>query len=102
MKLIIDVDEKLVCEGFERTFTEEERNILIRAIGNGVEYVEPKKGKKDNPTNGDMIKTMFPNALRSDYIENDMTVIYLQDENESEMVVPEDWWNAPYKEGDEE
>ena len=45
MKLIIDVDEKLVCEGFERTFTEEERDILIRAIGNGVEYVEPKKGE---------------------------------------------------------
>ena len=45
MKLIIDVDKKLVCEGFERTFTEEERDILIRAIGNGVEYVEPKKGE---------------------------------------------------------
>ena len=38
MKLIIDVDEKLVCEGFERPFTEEERNILIRAIGNGRTY----------------------------------------------------------------
>ena len=38
MRLIIDVDEKLVCEGFERNFTEEERNILIRAIGNGTPY----------------------------------------------------------------
>lgn len=35
IKLIIEVDENLVCEGFERPFTEEERNILIRAIGNG-------------------------------------------------------------------
>ena len=35
MKLIIDVDEKLVCEGFERHFTEEEKDILIRAIGHG-------------------------------------------------------------------
>ena len=34
MRRIIDVDEKLVCEGFERNFTEEERDILIRAIGN--------------------------------------------------------------------
>ena len=34
MKLLIDVDEKLVCEGFVRNFTEEERDILIRAIGN--------------------------------------------------------------------
>ena len=38
MELIINVDEKLVCEGFERPFTEEERNILIRAIGNGRPY----------------------------------------------------------------
>ena len=35
MKLIINVPEKLICEGFERHFTEEEKNILIRAIGNG-------------------------------------------------------------------
>lgn len=38
MQMIIDVDEKLVCEGFERPLTEEERDILIRAIGNGRSY----------------------------------------------------------------
>lgn len=38
MQMIIDVPEKLVCEGFERPFTEEERDILIRAIGNGRSY----------------------------------------------------------------
>jgi len=35
MKLIIDIPEELTCEGFERPFTEEEKNILIKAIGNG-------------------------------------------------------------------
>jgi len=35
MQIVIDVPEKLVCEGFERPFTEEEKNILIKAIGNG-------------------------------------------------------------------
>lgn len=50
-------------------------------------------------TNGEVMKAVFPNALRSDYIENDMLILYLQDENESEMVVPEDWWNAPYQKG---
>lgn len=35
MRLIIDIPEKLVCEGFERLFTEEEKNTLIKAIGNG-------------------------------------------------------------------
>jgi hypothetical protein len=34
MQIVIDVPEKLVCEGFERPFTEEEKNILIKAIGN--------------------------------------------------------------------
>lgn len=38
MQMIIDVDEKLVCEGFERPFTEEEKATLIRAIGNGRSY----------------------------------------------------------------
>ena len=35
MQIVINVPEKLACEGFERPFTEEERNILIKAIGNG-------------------------------------------------------------------
>lgn len=52
MKLIIDVDEKLVCEGFERRFTEVERDILIRAIGRGVplhidEIIEELESRKD-------------------------------------------------------
>ena len=47
MKLIIDVDEKLVCEGFERTFTEEERDTLIRAIGNGTPYEERPQGERE-------------------------------------------------------
>lgn len=45
MKMIINVDEKLICEGFERTFTKEERDILIRAIGNGTPYKERPKGE---------------------------------------------------------
>ena len=36
MQIVINVPEKLACEGFERPFTEEERNILIKAIGNGI------------------------------------------------------------------
>jgi len=48
MKLIIDIDEKLACEGFERIFTEEERDILIRAIGNGTPYEERPQGGVNN------------------------------------------------------
>ena len=35
MQIVIDIPEKLACEGFERPFTEEEKNVLIKAIGNG-------------------------------------------------------------------
>jgi len=45
MKLLIDVDEELVCKGFEQPLTEEERDILIRAIGNGKSYEERPKGE---------------------------------------------------------
>lgn len=51
--------------------------------------VEPKKGKKDNPTNGDMIKAMFPDGIPKDVawtLQGDKGI---------------DWWNAPYKRGEE-
>ena len=35
MHIVIDIPEELAYEGFERPFTEKEKNILIKAIGNG-------------------------------------------------------------------
>ena len=35
IELVIKIPEKLAYEGFERPFTEDEKHILIRAIGNG-------------------------------------------------------------------
>lgn len=35
MQIVINVPGELACEGFERPFTEEEKNILIKTIGNG-------------------------------------------------------------------
>jgi len=40
IKLIITVPEDVVCKGFEQPLTEEERQTLIRAIGNGTLYKE--------------------------------------------------------------
>lgn len=52
-----------------------------------------------NLTNGDVIKAMFPDAIKSNYVESDLVMqdyvtIYLGD---YEMRVSYDWWNAPYK-----
>lgn len=53
----------------------------------------------EGATNGDMIKTMFPDAMKSNYIESgldmkDYVTIYIGD---YEMRVAYDWWVAPYK-----
>lgn len=53
----------------------------------------------DNCTNWDMIKAMFPDAIKSNYVESDLVMqdyvtIYLGD---YEMRVSYDWCNAPYK-----
>lgn len=57
MKLIIDVPEEIVKKGFEGPLTDEERMIIIRAVGNAVSYEERLRGKWvkifENPfTNG--------------------------------------------------
>ena len=43
MQIMIEIPEKLACEGFERSFTEEEKNILIKAIGNGTPLPNGRK-----------------------------------------------------------
>ena len=40
MKLIIDAPDEVVEKGFEGPLTDEERQTLIRAIGNGIPYEE--------------------------------------------------------------
>lgn len=45
MKLIIDAPDEIVEKGFEGPLTDEERQILIRAIGNGTLYKERPRGE---------------------------------------------------------
>lgn len=40
MKLIIDVPEEIVKKGFEGPLTDEERMVIIRAVGNAIPYKE--------------------------------------------------------------
>lgn len=55
----------------------------------------------EDATNGDVIKAMFPKAWGSDYIDifNKFT-LYIDDDHELEVDI--DWWNAPYKKEVEE
>lgn len=47
-------------------------------------------------TNGDVIKALFPNAWKSNYIDSgNKCTLYIDDDYELEVDI--DWWKAPYK-----
>lgn len=50
----------------------------------------------ENPTNGDMIKAMFPNIN----IEEGSKYVLLKSECDN-VAIWNSWWNAPYKKGEE-
>ena len=64
---------------------------LYNAVENGTPLPE-------NPTNGDMIKAMFPNMMDSCWKYKK----YLSDicGDYTAIEYTEDWWNAPYKGGE--
>lgn len=86
-KVVIDIPDrkyKTIQEGMYAGILDGE---MYKAIKNGT--VLP-----DNPTNGDMIKAMFP--------EVEVTYNGFLVEVELEafgFTVKEDWWNSPYKGG---
>lgn len=58
-----------------------------------------------NPTNGDIIKTLFPETLI--YVDTALKMVWFciyedkQDEDfDKHITFPLDWWNAPYKKGE--
>lgn len=65
---------------------------LLREAADTIEQLSAKVRKEngfifpDNPTNGDVIKAMFPNI----------------DTNFSNVIDLNLWWKAPYKDGDTE
>ena len=84
MKLIIDIPEE-TKQAFDRANNDDinfcfydYNSVVGKAIKNGIVIL-------DNPTNGDVIKAMFPDIPRTLewHIQN---------------VTDDDWWNAPYRE----
>ena len=55
--------------------------------------------EKQIQTNGDMIKTMFPNCEQKEHMNNGYFEMYFDNNlrNASYMRVSKAWWNAPYK-----
>lgn len=66
MKLIIDVPDEIVKKGFEGPLSDEERQILIRAIGNGTSYEEPQGDSISRENLKEQIKTEIANVPKPD------------------------------------
>lgn len=57
---------------------------------------------KEKPTNGDVIKALFPDVHITDHFELATpigNVIYVRLNKHQEMRVQQKWWDAPYKGG---
>ena len=56
----------------------------------------------DNPTNGDVIKAIFPDAKITEYLDLVQVEIIVKGLNLVEIECDINWWNAPYKRGTDE
>lgn len=91
MKILIDIPQEM----FKATQTYYSDNTTRLSMKSCIEKIANGTPIPDNATNGDVIKAMFPNAWRSNYIDSDnKCTLYIDD---YELEVDIDWWNAPYK-----
>ena len=67
MQILIDISEEVKDDFIKRGL---QKGVVAQIIENGIMI-------PDNPTNGDIIKALYPNAK---------TIVY-----------DAEWWNAPYK-----
>lgn len=97
MQIVIDIPDNMqdMCQWHKDgicALTGIEVDMIAEAIAKGMTF-------PDNATNGDVIKALFPDSelnKESDYVY--LTIsrgVYLEDRNAT-------WWNAPYKEAENE
>lgn len=71
------------------------KECMLHAIKNGI--VLPKT-IPDNPTNGDMIKALFPGAKIDTNVYTYVIEVKLpyHTKHDTGLLFDKDWWNAPY------
>lgn len=91
MKLIIDIPDII--------FQKIERRARLGLCNDADEQIIYAENFMRKATNGDMIKTIFPNLIICKGYENIHAVVIVI--GDTMMSFREDWWNAPYKENKE-
>ena len=104
MKVVIDIleEEKKMVDAFMELPPQVE-NDLVSAIRHGTPL---PKGHEvlvlpGHATNGDAIQRAFPNVFFDSYVNQVDGVDFISMDNE-EVYFDLEWWNAPYKAGEEE
>ena len=100
MKLIIDIPEE-TKQAFDRANNDDinfcfydYNSVVGKAIKNGI--VLP-----DNPTNGDVIKMMFPTVdISTNGMFGKEGTVFVHHKDHI-IIFDLDWWNAPYREDGE-
>ena len=92
MKKLISTD-KLMKALRDRQCT----NTLIDIVEHEISYMTDDLTIPENPTNGDMIKALFPNQNS----DNGDSVALLDLDGYVINTFPKKWWNAPYERGKE-
>lgn len=102
MKLVIDIDENVFTRLFDNgtedyAIVNDDLFKIAKSIRNG-------KPLPSNPTNGDMIKALFPdakvNVAKYSYVIE--VKLPYHTEYDTGLLCDRGWWNTPYKEEDED
>lgn len=90
MQIVIDIDENVFTRLFDNVT--EDYAIVNDDLFKIAKSIRKGTVLPDNPTNGDMIKTVFPNASITE-IGGGSTIVVANDYKFNST-----WWNAPYRE----
>ena len=88
MKIVIDIAQEVYTDIKDGYY-----NHNVTSMGYAIQHgtVLP-----DNPTNGDMIKALFPN-IKWFINEDDEIFTDHKTLNSNRVALTRDWWNAPYE-----
>lgn len=90
MKIVIDINEKV----YNRVRSLEPRKDGVMLLDTLMCAVQDGTVLPQNPTNGDIIKAIFPNVKFYQYEDVDILYGYL---GKYKVEFSIDWWNAPYE-----
>lgn len=71
-------------------------NDIITGLYEQILDIEPVLTIPENPTNGSLVKSMFPSVVIRVVTESQIGISFFDNQNEITWI-PIEWWNAPYR-----